>query len=296
MLSRALLITACFTLASQAATVCGGHGDSKSMLVSTAWLAGHLNDPNLVVIGVGSRGEYDKGHLPGSGFIDLQAVSAPGTALTLELAPMAQLTARFRALGVSNDSRVVLYTTGSSIQSTTRIFLTLDAMGLGRNTSLLDGGYAAWTAESRATTTEVKAPKAGTVEPCAQSDIIVDSAYVSSNVRKPGVDIIDARLPVFYTGEQIPTGQRAGHIAGAASLPFNSMVDDKGKLKSAEDLASMFTSAGIKTGDRVVSYCHVGQQATVIYFVARYLGFDARLYDGSMQDWSAKPDLPMEHR
>ncbi len=278
----------------QAAAGCGGHGDPATMLVSTNWLAEHLKDPDLVLIGVGTAESYGKGHIPGAVLLTLAEVSAKGVPLTLELPPMGDLAETFRGKGVSDQSRIVIYTMESSIQSTTRVYLTLDAMGLARNTSLLNGGFNLWKAEGREVTTAVPAVRRGNVQPCEQHDIVVEAGYVRSSVHHAGIGIVDARLPAFYSGEQIPNGQRAGHIPGAANVPFNSLVDEQGKLKSKEAITALFTAAGIKSGDQVVSYCHIGQQATVVYFAARYLGYDARLYDGSWQDWSAHQEFPVE--
>jgi thiosulfate/3-mercaptopyruvate sulfurtransferase len=280
----------------QAAPACGGHGDRNTMLVTTAWLADHQKDPNLVLLAVGQDAEYEKGHVPGSVFVKYQDTflrkSAAG--LTTELPPMADLAETFGKLGVSNSSHIVLYMTKDWISPTTRIFLTLDAMGLGSHTSILDGGFPIWQSEGRPVTAEVPSVKAGKLEPCAQNDVIADLDFMKANLRHPGVDIIDVRMADHYTGAQVPKESRAGHIPGASSLPFEKLVDESGKLKPANELLTILGDAGVKKGDKVVSYCYIGQRATVIYFVARYLGYDARLYDGSWEEWNKHTELATE--
>ena len=148
---------------------------------------------------------------------------------------MAELRDIFRKLGVSNNSRIILYSIAPTPQSTTRVYLTLDAMGLAKNVSLLDGGLGLWLAEKRPVTTGVKTVKPGTVEPCEQKDVVTDIAYVSGNLKKPGVDIIDARLPNFYNGTTV-SYDHFGHIPGAQNVPFDSVLDSSGKFKSADEL------------------------------------------------------------
>jgi thiosulfate/3-mercaptopyruvate sulfurtransferase len=288
----ALIATATAAFAAQS---CGGHGGPETLLVSTDWLAAHLRDPKLVVVAVGERADFDRAHIPGAAFLRYQDLSSRISPLTLELPPMNELADTFSALGAGNDSRIVVYVGGGGrVIQATRVFLTLDAMGLGAQTSLLDGGMAAWQSEGRAVSAEAPAVKRGTIAPCPQSDVIADSAYVAANLRHGGVAIVDARAPEYYTGQSASTGKRAGHIPGAANLPFSTFVDAQGKLLSAARLREMFQGAGIHPGDRVVSYCHIGLQATMVYFTARYLGYDARLYDGSWEDWSAHTELPAE--
>jgi thiosulfate/3-mercaptopyruvate sulfurtransferase len=275
---------------------CGGHGDKSTLLVSTAWLAEHLNDANLVVLGVGNKDDYDKGHIPGSLYIsyhDTHLMEAPN-GLSVELPPMADLEALFGKLGVTNDSRIVLYPLKDTFSWATRIYLTLDAMGLGRQAALLDGGLPVWSAEGRPVTKEVRTVTPGKVTTCAQSDVITNLDDVKANVKHAGVDIIDARASEFYTGQTKPGDQRSGHIPGAGSIPYTSLLDAQGKWKSPDELAAKFRDAGIKPGDRVIAYCHIGQQATAVYFVARYLGFDVRLFDGSWEEYSKHTELPAE--
>jgi thiosulfate/3-mercaptopyruvate sulfurtransferase len=277
-----------------AAQPCGGHGDSKNMVVSTAWLSAHLRDPNLVVLAIGDKSDYDRAHIPGASFLPGASLSSRVSPLTLELPPMGDLAATFSELGVGNDKRVVLYVSGGRAIQATRAYLTLDAMGLGGQTSILDGGIAAWRAEGRSVSTETPAVKRGILTPCPQNDVIVDSRYLVGNLGARGIDIVDARAPEYYSGDSTASGKRAGHIPGAVNLPFSSLTDADGKFYSPEMLREMFARAGIKPGDRVVSYCHIGLQATMVYFTARYLGHDARLYDGSWEDWSAHKEFPAE--
>lgn len=275
-----------------AAQPCGAHGDPKDMVVSTAWLAAHLHDPHLVVIAIGDQADFDRAHIPGAAFLPYTGLSSRLSELTLELPPMADLAATFGELGVSNDSRIVIYVSGGRPIQATRTWLTLNAMGLGAQTSILDGGIAAWKSENHPVTADKPAIKRGSLTPCPQNDVIVDSRYVAANLQKRGIDVVDARAPEFYSGESTAPGKRSGHIPGAVNLPYSTLTDPQGKFYPASTLRDMFARAGIHSGDRVVSYCHIGLQATMVYFTARYLGFDARLYDGSWEDWSAHKELP----
>jgi thiosulfate/3-mercaptopyruvate sulfurtransferase len=291
---RTLILAALLFAAPAAALAapCGGHGDRTTMVVTTTWLAAHQSDPNLVVLAVGDKSEYGKSHIPGSLYLDYRDMSAQG-GLTLELPPMAELAETFGKLGVSDDSRIVLYTIANGTTQTARVYLTLDAMGLGARTSILDGGLPVWQGESRSVTAEVRAVKPGRVVPCPQTDVIATLDYVRANLRHAGIDIVDARDPEYYSGASV-SRNRAGHIAGATSIPYGSLVDEKGKLKSGEALQQQFRAAGVKTGDQIVAYCHIGQQASLLYFVSRYLGYDVRLFDGSWEEWARHPELPAE--
>lgn len=266
----------------------------KSLIVSTEWLAQHLKDDSLVLLQVGEKDEYTAGHIPGAQFIQLSDISTPrGQGLALELPSTAQLQNAFEKLGVFNKSRIVIYFGKDWVTPTARVFMTLDYLGLGDRTSILDGGLPAWRAEGRPVTTEVRTPAPGNFTPHPQQQIVVDAAWVNANLNKPGVMILDARASKFYTGEEVGRMPRGGHIPGARNIPFDSVVEDSNKFKSVETLRQLFNAAGVKKGDSVTTYCHIGQQASLLYFVARYLGYDAHLYDGSFEDWSHRPELPV---
>ncbi len=276
------------------ATMAGKVNDS--MIVSTDWLAKHLKDDSLVLLQVGDQAEYTAAHIPGAQFIQMTDISTPrGQGLTLELPPVAQLKATFEKFGVTDKSRIIVYFGKDWVTPTARVFLTLDYLGLGDRTSVLDGGLPAWQAEGCPVTAEVPQPKPGSFTPKPNAKLVVDAAWVSANLSKSGIAILDARLPQFYTGAEKGQMPRGGHIPNAKSIPFSSLVEDKtNKFKSPEALRAIFAAASVKERDTVATYCHIGQQASLLYFIARYLNYDAHLYDGSFQEWSNRSELPVE--
>ena len=273
-----------------------------TMVVTPAWLRAHLNDSNLVLLHVGDKAEYEAKHIPGAILAaqrDVSVTDHSEKGLMLEMPPADDLKQRLEALGISDNSRIVVYYGKDWVSPSTRIVFTLDYAGLGDRTSLLDGGMPAWVAAGNDVTNVVAAAKKGTLSTLQIKPIVTDAAYVRSHLQSPGVAIVDARDAIFYDGvnqgEDHSGKQRAGHIAGARTFPFTQLVDDKNQLRPAAELEALFAKAGVKPGDTVVGYCHIGQQATAMLFGARSLGHKVLLYDGSYQDWNRHADFPVEN-
>ena len=267
--------------------------EREPFLVSTAWLAEHLRDKNLVLIQVGVPEEFNAAHIPGAVFLSYMDISTPrGEGLTLQVPPVEQLRDTFEKLGVSDDSRIVVYFGKDWVTPTARVFLTLEYLGLGARTSLLDGGLPTWQAEGRPVSAEATTPARGKLTPRPRSDVIVTAEWVNEHRSDPTAAIVDARHAQFYSGEagHMPRG---GHIPGARSIPYPSLVEESNKLKDRAALEEIFRAAGVRPGQLVVTYCHIGQQASLAWFVARMLGYDARLYDGSFEEWSARTEFPV---
>ncbi len=267
----------------------------ETLLVTVDWLGGHLSDPSLVLLQIGEKKDYDKGHIPGAQFLEYESISTPhGQGLMLELPPVEQLVSVFERLGVSNRSHVILYFGTNWMTPTTRVYWTLDYLGLGDRTSILNGGLVAWQATHHPVSTEIKQSAKGSIKPAPRKEIVADAEWVSSHLQQAGITIIDARTHEFYDGSQSDGNPRSGHIPGAANLSYLDVVDqDNNKFKSPDALKELFRAAGLKPGNLMVSYCHIGQRATVLYFTAKMLGYDAKMYDGSWEDWSRRKDLPI---
>ncbi len=273
-----------------------------SLVVSAAWLAQHLEDPDLVLLQVGEHEAYAAAHIPGARYVAVDsdiAVSGPaGHGLTLEMPPPEVLHDRLAALGVTDKSRIVVYFDKEWFAAATRALFTLDYAGLGDRAMLLDGGIDAWIADGHAVTAKVDRAKTGSLSPLKIKPIVVDADFVRQHLRAPHFAVVDGRAAVFYdgveTGGMPGTKDKTGHIAGARSLPFSSVTDEQRHLRSAAELATLLAQAGVKPGDTVVGYCHVGLQATAMLFAARTLGYKVLLYDGSFEDWSRR-DYPVDN-
>jgi thiosulfate/3-mercaptopyruvate sulfurtransferase len=282
-----------------AAAQAAGGSPRAGLVVDAAWVAQHLHDPDLVLLQVGVKETYDASHIPGARFCDFMKLHTmpmnPGE-LTLEMPPVAQLHDALESFGISDHSRVVVYAADEYWSPSTRVLLTLDYAGL-NNVSYLDGGLKGWIASGHPASAEAPLSKKGTLAPLTLRPIIVDAATVQAHAHAKGFAVVDARNTEFYDGTK-GGGQRGqtkkfGHIPGALNAPFDQFATGDGQLKPEAEIAAIFEKAGVKPGDTVMGYCHIGQQATAMLFAARTLGHKVLLYDGSFEDWNAK-NLPLE--
>jgi thiosulfate/3-mercaptopyruvate sulfurtransferase len=261
---------------------------------STQWLADHLHDKDLIVLQTSfSRAEYNGGHLPGARFLWFNWLAPSTPDLSTEMPALDDAQKVLEDLGISNDSRIVLVFRRNYI-TTTRMLLAFSYLGLGDRVAILDGGLEAWEAEGRPVSKEAPVVTRTSVAITLHPEVITDADWVRDHLASPHVKIIDARTKNFYDGNGGGVS-RTGHIKGAKSIPFSSLLDSTNRILPISELQKLFEDAGVMKGDTVVTYCHVGQQATVPYAAARILGYAAIVYDGSFEDWNVRDDsYPVE--
>jgi thiosulfate/3-mercaptopyruvate sulfurtransferase len=265
--------------------------DKPGLLVTTGWLAQHLDDENLVVLHAHwTNTSYKKGHIPGARFLWLYALAKNTPERSTELPSIEEARAVLRELGITEKSRIVVYFEAQNMSMSTRMILTLNYFGLGDQVALLDGGFDAWKSEGRPVSKEIPMVKPGTFVPKPHPEVVSDVEWVRAHLSDPNVTIIDARARRFYDGA---TGTPPGHLPHAVSIPASSVADSTNRMINLDSLRVVFEKAGVKPGNHIVTYCHVGQAASLVYLAARLIGYDASVYDGSFEDWADR-DLPVE--
>jgi thiosulfate/3-mercaptopyruvate sulfurtransferase len=194
---------------------------------------------------------------------------------------------------VSDGARVIVY--GPPLAAA-RAFFTLDYLGHGDRTALLNGGLEGWKAENRPLSTAAPQFARASFTPSPQPERVVDAQWVKEHLGDPTVALLDARPEAQFTGAEPGGVPRPGHIPGAGNLFWEELIMSPRNpvLKDPATLQALFHEAGVRAGDMVVTYCRTGMQASFAYFVARYLGYETRMYDGSFMDWSPREDLPVD--
>lgn len=274
---------------------------NPNIVVSASWLRQHISDPNVVILSVGGKAGknsdlYDTGHIPGARELDMYSVATDDRdQLKMQMVSPDSLRAVLEALGVSNRTRVILYSKSDWVSQVARVFVTLDYLGLGDQTSVLDGGIDAWKAAGGALETSTPTFARGNLRRAPRTGNVVDGAWVHMHLTDPSIAIVDARDRPFFTGERLGHyAARTGHIPGAANLFFATLVDSTNHYKSPDEARALFTQSGVPLNKTIVAYCHIGQTASVAYVQARRLGLPVKLYDGSFEEWSRNKSYPIE--
>mgnify|MGYP001816984144 CR=1 FL=1 len=274
-------------------------------LVSAAWLQEHLGDPDLVVLdatvviesdaagnfqSVNGRASFEAGHIPGAGVADLMGdLSDPDADDQYTLPSPEAFAAAMGALGVGDDTRVVLYDR-MGMPWAARVWWMLRWIGFD-NAALLDGGLNAWTAAGGELSTEAVARPPRTLSVNLRPDLIADQGEVRASIDDESIRLIDVLPAIHFRGEWTMY-ERPGHIPGATNIPTAQMFDETGHFRPDEELVVLF---GDDHDTRTITYCGGGIAATLDAFVMARLGFtDIAIYDGSLDEWTADPENPME--
>jgi len=273
-------------------------------LVSTEWLNQHLQDPDLVVLdcsvstmpendggfhNVSGRPDYEAGHIPTAGFADLKAeLSDLNQPIEFAVPTPEQFCTAMGALGIGDDSRVVLYDTSYTAWAA-RVWWMLRWVGFD-NAAILDGGFQNWAAEGRPISTEAIQRTAKHLTPIPRPELIAYRDEVLASIKDNSICLIDTMPEEFYSGE-MTLYQRPGHIPGASNTSGLKLMDKTGHFRSNEELTAMHK------GDhnaRTITYCGGGIMASSNAFIMTRLGFtDVAVYTASLQEWAADPANPM---
>ncbi|MBL7851869.1 MAG: sulfurtransferase [Cyclobacteriaceae bacterium] len=265
----------------------------ESLLVTPEWLNEHKSDNDLVIVQPNYlKYDYDAGHIEGARYLWPPALSPDSPEGSLNAPTSQAATELLGSLGITRNSRIVLCHVRNEVSQTARVFVVLEQLGMKGKVFFLNGGLEAWKKAGFPVTKEAPVIKPARFE-VSVTPLLVDKEYVKKNLNATGTLIVDARMKNYYDGE--PAGQpRDGHISGAKNIPYTEMLDPATYVfKPADQLKKYFEP--VATPDKeLVAYCFIGQTASVVYMAGRILGYNMKVYDGSIQEWSRIPDLPME--
>ena len=278
--------------------------DDPKTLVSTEWLEAHLGDPDLRIFDASwylpdmnrnGRAEYERGHIPGARFFDIDDLSDQRSELPHMVPPVEKFISRMRAMGVGDGHQVVVYD-GAGLFSAARVWWLFRLMGK-TDIAVLDGGYPKWIAEGRPTEDMPPIMRDRHITVSRQNHLVKDVTQVASASKLSDHEIIDARSPGRFRGEEPEPreGLRAGHIPNSKNVHYRTLLNDDGTMKSPDELKAVFEAAGVDLAKPAITSCGSGVTAAILSLALERIGHRQHsLYDGSWSEWGMYGDLKVE--
>ena len=275
--------------------------DDPKTLVSTDWLAAHISDPDLRILdaswylpdaGRDAKAEYAAGHIPAARFFDIDEISDQRSVLPHMAPPPEKFISRLRAMGVGDGHQVVIYD-GSGLFSAARVWWTFRLMGK-VDVAVLDGGFPKWQAEGREIEDMPPVLRDRHMTVQRQAGLVKDVTQVAHASKLGEAEIIDARSAPRFKGEvaEPRAGLRAGHIPGSKNVPYATLLNADGTMKSVGDLKAVFQAAGVDLSKPAITSCGSGVTAAVLSLALERIGHrNHALYDGSWAEWGMYDDL-----
>jgi thiosulfate/3-mercaptopyruvate sulfurtransferase len=277
--------------------------DDPKTLVSTEWLHAHLKDPDLRILdgsyylpqmGRDPRAEYDAAHVPNARFFDIDDVADHGSDLPHMVPPVEKFMSRMRAMGVGDGHQVVVYD-GMGLFSAARVWWLFKLMGQ-NNIAVLDGGLPKWQAEGRPVEDLPPVIRDRHMTVRRQNHMVKDVTQVSAASKLGDYEIIDARSPGRFRGEEPEprAGLRPGHIPGSKNVCFKDLLNADQTMKNAVEIRQIFEAAGVDFNKPAITTCGSGVTAAVLSLGLERIGkTDHSLYDGSWSEWGMFPTVPV---